>query len=351
MSKNIPLTRNPDEKMPKSDSSYDEIYLLKEIGKILIKKNITLVAHYYTPSQVQILAEQTGGIVSDSLEMARYGSRSQSSTLLVAGVRFMGETAKILNPEKTILMPNLQADCSLDLGCPPEEFRSFCEHNSDREVVVYANTGARVKAEADWMVTSGTAVDVVNHLHKKGKKIIWAPDKYLGDFVQRQTGADMLMWNGSCIVHEEFKAQELGELISRTPEAEVLVHPESNRGVLDQADFVGSTTALINYAKGSKAKNLIIATDKGIFHKMAQAAPDKNLIEAPTSGESATCKSCAACPWMSLNNLISLKESIIHEHNKIEVPMEIIAEAKKPIERLLEFASERKHVVFGNNDA
>ena len=138
----------------------------------------------------------------------------------------------------------------------------------------------------------------------------------------------MLMWDGSCIVHEEFKAQELGELILRTPEAEVLVHPESNRGVLDQADFVGSTTALINYAKGSKAKNLIIATDKGIFHKMAQAAPDKNLIEAPTSGESATCKSCAACPWMSLNNLISLKESIVNENNKIEVPLEIIAEAK-----------------------
>ena len=345
------LNRNPNEQLPKGDSRYDEIYLLEEIGDILIKKNITLVAHYYTSSQVQILAEQTGGIVSDSLEMARYGSRSQSSILLVAGVRFMGETAKILNPEKTILMPNVQADCSLDLGCPPEEFRLFCENNSDRDVVVYANTSAHVKAKADWMVTSGTAVDVVNHLHKKGKKIIWAPDKYLGDFVQRQTGADMLMWNGSCIVHEEFKAQELGELILRTPEAEVLAHPESNRGVLDQADFVGSTTALINYAKGSKAKNLIIATDKGIFHKMAQAAPDKNLIEAPTSGESATCKSCAACPWMSLNTLISLKESIVNENNKIEVPLEIIAEAKKPIERLLEFASERKHVVFGNNDA
>tara|TARA_S200000501_G_C20864006_1_gene761113 strand:- start:3224 stop:4261 length:1038 start_codon:yes stop_codon:yes gene_type:complete len=345
LSKNISLNHNSIDRATKGDSSYDEI------ANILIRKNITLVAHYYTPSEIQILAEETGGIVSDSLDMARYGSRSRSSTLLVAGVRFMGETAKILNPEKTILMPNLHADCSLDLGCPPKEFRLFCEKNNDREVVVYANTSARVKAQADWMVTSGTAVDVVRHLHEKGKKIIWAPDKYLGDFVQRQTGADMLMWDGSCIVHEEFKAQELRELVARTSDVEVLAHPESIKDVLEQADFVGSTTALIDYAKGSKSKNLIVATDKGIFYKMAQAAPNKNLIEAPTSGESATCKSCAACPWMSLNNLISLKESITNENNKIEVPSAIVKEARKPIERLLEFASDSKQVVFGNNDA
>ena len=345
MSKNTSLNHNSIDRATKGDRSYDEI------ANTLIRKNITLVAHYYTPSEIQILAEETGGIVSDSLDMARYGSRSRSSTLLVAGVRFMGETAKILNPEKTILMPNLQADCSLDLGCPPKEFRLFCEKNNDREVVVYANTSARVKAQADWMVTSGTAVDVVRYLHGKGKKIIWAPDKYLGDFVQRQTGADMLMWDGSCIVHEEFKAQELRELVSRTSDVEVLAHPESIKDVLEQADFVGSTTALIDYAKGSKSKNLIVATDKGIFYKMAQAAPNKNLIEAPTSGESATCKSCAACPWMSLNNLISLKESITNENNKIEVPSAIVKEARKPIERLLEFASDSKQAVFGNNDA
>ncbi len=351
MSKNISLIHNSSQEEAEVSSSYDESSLIDEIANILIKKNITLVAHYYTPHEIQILAEETGGIVSDSLDMARYGSRSRSSTLLVAGVRFMGETAKILNPEKTILMPSLQADCSLDLGCPPKEFSLFCEKNNDREVVVYANTSARIKAQADWMVTSGTAVDVVSYLHAKGKKIIWAPDKYLGDFVQRQTGADMLMWNGSCVVHEEFKARELSELVSKTSDVEVLAHPESTKGVLEQADFVGSTTALIDYAKGSKSKNLIIATDKGIFYKMAQAAPNKNLIEAPTSGESATCKSCAACPWMSMNNLISLKESITNEQNKIEVPSAIVTEARKPIERLLEFASDSKQVVFGNNDA
>ena len=330
---------------------HDHSVFIEGVKNILIEKDITLVAHYYTPSEIQVLAEETGGIVSDSLDMARFGNSSRSSTLLVAGVRFMGETAKILNPEKTVLMPDLRADCSLDLGCPPEEFGAFCDDNKDREVVVYANTSARVKAKADWMVTSGTAVDVVTYLHQLGKKIIWAPDKYLGDFVQRQTGANMLMWDGSCIVHEEFKAKELGKLVSVTSDVEVLAHPESNNEVLDQADFIGSTTALINYAKKSKAKNLIIATDKGIFHKMIKAAPDKNLIEAPTSGESATCKSCAACPWMSMNTISSLRQSILSEKNQIEVPSFIIDKARKPIEKLLEFASNNNKEVFGNNDA
>ena len=263
----------------------------------------------------------------------------------------MGETAKILNPEKTILMPDLQADCSLDLGCPPLEFGIFCEANKEREVVVYANTSASVKAKADWMVTSGTAVELVAYLHQQGKKILWAPDKYLGDFVQRQTGADMLMWDGSCIVHEEFKAKELSQLVLQMSDVEVLAHPESSNGVLEQANFIGSTTALINYAKSSDAKNLIVATDKGIFYKMAKAAPNKNLIEAPTSGESATCKSCGACPWMSMNTLASLKKSIISEKNKVEVSAAIISEARKPIERLLTFASNTKKDIFGNNDA
>ena len=325
--------------------------LIEDIKELLVKKNITLVAHYYTPTDIQIVAEATGGIVSDSLDMARFGANSSSPTLLVAGVRFMGETAKILNPEKTILMPDLQADCSLDLGCPPLEFGIFCEANKEREVVVYANTSASVKAKADWMVTSGTAVELVAYLHQQGKKILWAPDKYLGDFVQRQTGADMLMWDGSCIVHEEFKAKELSQLVLQMSDVEVLAHPESANGVLEQANFIGSTTALINYAKSSDAKNLIVATDKGIFYKMAKAAPNKNLIEAPTSGESATCKSCGACPWMSMNTLASLKKSIISEKNKVEVSAAIISEARKPIERLLTFASNTKKDIFGNNDA
>ena len=325
--------------------------LIEDIKELLVKKNITLVAHYYTPTDIQIVAEATGGIVSDSLDMARFGANSSSPTLLVAGVRFMGETAKILNPEKTILMPDLQADCSLDLGCPPLEFGIFCEANKEREVVVYANTSASVKAKADWMVTSGTAVELVAYLHQQGKKILWAPDKYLGDFVQRQTGADMLMWDGSCIVHEEFKAKELSQLVLQMSDVEVLAHPESSNGVLEQANFIGSTTALINYAKSSDAKNLIVATDKGIFYKMAKAAPNKNLIEAPTSGESATCKGCGACPWMSMNTLASLKKSIISEKNKVEVSAAIISEARKPIERLLTFASNTKKDIFGNNDA
>ena len=193
--------------------SLSRIRVLKEEIKALLEQaGALLVAHYYTDEEIQILAEETGGIVSDSLEMARFGHKSEVQTLVVAGVRFMGETAKILNPEKTILMPNAEADCSLDLGCPPEQFASFCDEYPDRTVVVYANTSAAVKARADWMVTSGSAVDVVRYLKENGEKILWAPDKYLGDYVQRQTDADMLMWNGSCIVHEEFKSRELMEM-------------------------------------------------------------------------------------------------------------------------------------------
>ena len=214
--------------------------LIEDIKELLVKKNITLVAHYYTPTDIQIVAEATGGIVSDSLDMARFGANSSSPTLLVAGVRFMGETAKILNPEKTILMPDLQADCSLDLGCPPLEFGIFCEANKEREVVVYANTSASVKAKADWMVTSGTAVELVAYLHQQGKKILWAPDKYLGDFVQRQTGADMLMWDGSCIVHEEFKAHKLEQLraIDNNIKIKVTLAKSTPIGVDTEEDFV-----------------------------------------------------------------------------------------------------------------
>ena len=202
MSKNISLNHNSIDRATKGDSSYDEI------ANILIRKNITLVAHYYTPSEIQILAEETGGIVSDSLDMARYGSRSRSSTLLVAGVRFMGETAKILTPDKRVLMPTLEATCSLDEGCPIDEFSAFCDAHPDREVVVYANTSAAVKARADWVVNSSIAVDVAEHLAENDKKVLWSPDRHLGYYVRRESGADIVVWDGACIVHEEFKAKE-----------------------------------------------------------------------------------------------------------------------------------------------
>jgi len=300
---------------------------------------------------VQNIAEETGGYVSDSLDMARFGTEHAASTLVVAGVRFMGETAKILNPEKRVLMPELQAECSLDLGCPPDEFAAFCDQHPDRTVVVYANTSAAVKARADWMVTSSVAVDIVRHLHERGEKILWAPDKYLGDYIQRQTGADMVLWNGSCIVHEEFKGLELEDMRRQYPDAKVLVHPESPASVIRQADAVGSTTQIIKAAKSMDAQRFIVATDKGIFHKMKKAAPGKEFIEAPTAGKSATCRSCAHCPWMAMNSLTKLARALETGSGEVFVPEDIRIRAIVPIERMLEFARTQKRQVLGASDA
>lgn len=316
--------------------------LLREIKKLLIENDAILVAHYYTDPDIQLLADETGGHVSDSLDMARFGHDSNANTLVVCGVRFMGETAKILNPEKRILMPDLNADCSLDIGCPADEFSAFCDEYPDRTVVVYANTSAAVKARADWMVTSGSAVDVVNHLKDNNEKIIWAPDKYLGEYVQEQTGADMILWNGSCVVHEEFKGKELLQLRKMHPDAKVLVHPESPASVIEQADVVASTTGIINAAKTLDARKFIVATDKGIFHKMQQAAPDKIFIEAPTAGKGATCKSCAHCPWMAMNSLRKLVKVLRTGSNEIFVDPEICKRAVSSIQKLLDFTGGNK---------
>lgn len=325
--------------------------LLVRIRELLKQQDAVVVAHYYTDPDLQWLADQTGGYVSDSLDMARFGNESKARTLIVCGVKFMGETAKILNPEKRVLMPDLDATCSLDIGCPPDQFAAFCDQHPDRTVVVYANTSAAVKARADWMVTSGSAVDVVNHLKAKGEKILWAPDMYLGQYVQEQTGADMVLWQGSCIVHEEFKARELLALKQQYPDAKVLVHPESPAAVAGLADVVGSTTAIIKAAKELDARTFIVATDKGIFYKMQQAAPDKVFIEAPTAGKSATCKSCAHCPWMAMNSLEKLAAVLESGGNEIRINPAIIERARMPIQRLLDFAKGQKQPFYGNNDA
>jgi quinolinate synthase len=322
--------------------------LMARAAALLDERDAVLVAHYYTDPDLQILADETGGHVADSLDMARFGARQSASTLVVAGVRFMGETAKILNPEKRVLVPEMEANCSLDLGCPPEQFAAFRARHPGHTVVVYANTSAAVKAQADWMVTSGIALDVVSELAARGEKILWAPDKYLGDYVQRQTGAEMVMWNGSCIVHEEFKGERLERLRRRHPHAAVLVHPESPRAVVDQADLVGSTAALIDAVKRMDADTFIVATDKGIFHKMRQLAPGKTLIEAPTAGEGATCESCAHCPWMAMNGLRNLVHVLEHEVNEIRIPEIVRSRAARPVRRMLDFAERRRQAVVGN---
>ncbi len=313
---------------------------LKARAAALLKAHdATLVAHYYVDGDLQDLALETGGTVADSLEMARFGRAQPQRTLVVAGVRFMGETAKILSPEKRILMPDLDATCSLDLGCPADEFARFCDAHPDRQVVVYANTSAAVKARADWMVTSSCALAVVNHLKAQGQKVLWAPDRHLGRYIQQQTGADMLLWNGACIVHDEFKGLEL-ELLKRDhPGAQVLVHPESPESVVAMADVVGSTSQMLNAVIHGTAREYIVATDNGILHRMRQLAPGKALIEAPTAGNSATCKSCAHCPWMAMNSLQGLVDCLERGTGEVHVAEPIRGQALGCIERMLDFVA------------
>ena len=327
-------------KAPREPSAADKPALIARIQRRLKAQNAVLVAHYYVHPDLQDLAEATGGIVSDSLDMANFGHQHPAKTIVVAGVRFMGETAKILNPEKRVLMPDLDANCSLDLGCPADEFAAFCDAHPDRTVVVYANTSAAVKARADWMVTSSIALPIVKHLKEQGQKILWAPDRHLGDYILRQTGADMLMWQGSCMVHDEFKASELADLKAQHPQAKVLVHPESPAAVIALADAVGSTTQLIKASQQMDAREFIVATDNGILHKMRTLSPHKIFIEAPTAGSGATCKSCAHCPWMAMNGLINLAEVLESGRNEIYVDPTIARRAVLPIERMLDFAKQ-----------
>lgn len=331
---------------PEPDQAQNQRY--REAIKALLKeRNAKLVAHYYTDPELQALAEETDGIVADSLEMARFGRDCDADVLMVAGVRFMGETASILSPDKTVLMPTTEATCSLDIACPIDQFAAFCDQHPDRVVVVYANTSAAVKARADWVVTSSIALDVVEHLKDQGKKILWAPDRHLGHYIQQKTGADMLLWDAACIVHEEFKAKGLMDMKTLYPDARVLAHPESPASVLAMADVIGSTSQLIKAAVELPDKAFIVATDQGIFYKMQQQAPDKILIVAPTAGNDASCRSCASCPWMGMNSLQAMYESLRDGSNRIQVDKELAAKAMVPLQRMLDFSRERQLAVKG----
>jgi quinolinate synthase len=320
---------------------------LSQVKALMVAKNARLIAHYYTDSLLQDLAEASNGFVGDSLEMARFGRQCDADILLVAGVRFMGESAKILSPDKTVLMPSVDATCSLDIGCPIERFSAFCDQHPERTVVVYANTSAAVKARSDWVVTSSIALDVVEHLMDQGQKILWAPDKHLGRYIQQTTGADMLLWDAACIVHEEFKARGLRDLRAVYPRAAVLAHPESPAAVLAMADVVGSTTQIIAAACSMPNKEFIVATDQGIFHKLQQEAPEKRFIIAPTAGNDASCRSCANCPWMGMNTVKQLYDSLLAGSNEIQVDSALAAQAMKPLQRMLYFAANNKLKVRG----
>lgn len=322
-----------------------------KIKQLLKKHNAQLVAHYYVDDDLQALAEETGGVVADSLEMANFGAHSDADELVVCGVRFMGETAKLLSPEKTVLMPDLDATCSLDVGCPAKEFAEFCAQHPDHTVVVYANTSAEVKAVADWVVTSGNALQIVSHLKEKGEKIIWAPDRHLGDWIEKQTGIEMIRWQGHCIVHDEFKAYELQQLIKQHPDAKVLVHPESPAEVVALADVVGSTKVMLNAITSLPDDTFIVATDYGLFYKMQQAAPKKQLIVAPTSDREHQCVSCAHCPWMAMNNLQNLADCLEKQTGEIVIDPAVQKKALQSVQRMLTFSREHGLVSGKHQDA
>jgi len=335
-------TRHAWARVPPEPSRAERARLKERIRELLVQQQAALVAHYYVHPDLQDLAEETGGLVADSLEMARFGRDHPARTLVVAGVRFMGETAKILSPGKRVLMPDLDATCSLDLGCPAEEFAAFCDQHPDRTVLVYANTSAAVKARADWMVTSGCALDVVRALTAQGRKILWAPDRHLGDYIRRETGADLLSWDGACIVHDEFKALELELLKEEHPGARVLVHPESPPDVIALADAVGSTAAILSAAARMDAREFIVATDTGLLHKLRTLNPDKTFIAAPTAGNGATCKSCAHCPWMAMNDLAGIVRALETGANEVHVDAAVGERARVPIARMLDFTAALK---------
>ncbi|MBE7941397.1 MULTISPECIES: quinolinate synthase NadA [Ramlibacter] len=332
-------TRHAWARVPPEPAPAERAALKARIRDLLKARNAVMVSHYYVHPDLQDLAEETGGLVSDSLEMARFGRDHPAQTLVVSGVRFMGETSKILSPHKRVLMPDLDATCSLDLGCPADEFSAFCDAHPDRTVVVYANTSAAVKARADWLVTSSCAIEIVRALHEKGHKILWAPDRHLGSYIQRETGADMVFWNGSCIVHDEFKAFELEALKREHPAAKVLVHPESPADVVALADAVGSTSGILKAAREMDATEFIVATDNGMMHKLRTLNPGKMFYEAPTAGNSATCKSCAHCPWMAMNGLADVARVLETGANEIFVDPALGERARLPIDRMLAFTA------------
>ncbi|MBD1585506.1 quinolinate synthase NadA [Pseudomonas typographi] len=348
ISERLLLQAHLDARQPQALSPDEQAWYRDTIAEELKARDAVLVAHYYCDPVIQALAEHTGGCVADSLEMARFGSQHSASTVVVAGVRFMGETAKILTPEKRILMPTLEATCSLDLGCPAEAFSAFCDQHPERTVVVYANTSAAVKARADWVVTSSCALEIVESLMDNGETLIWGPDKHLGRYIQSRTGADMLLWDGACIVHEEFKSRQLENMKALYPQAAILVHPEAPEAVIALADVVGSTSQLIAAAQRLPHTQFIVATDRGIFYKMQQLCPGKTFIEAPTAGNGAACRSCAHCPWMAMNTLQRTLACLREGSHEVFVDPALVPNALRPLQRMLGFTQAARLNPRGN---
>ena len=305
--------------------------LIKEIQRLKKEKNAVILAHYYQVPEIQDIADYVG----DSLGLSQKAAETDADMIVFAGVHFMAETAKILSPNKTVVLPDLKAGCSLADACPPETFEKFTKAHPNHVVITYVNCSAEIKALSDIVCTSSNALKIVNSIPKE-MPIIFAPDKNLGKYVINETGRDMLLWDGSCIVHEAFSMDKLIELHRKYPDHKIIAHPESETHILDTATYIGSTSGMINYVKKHQDQKFIVATEAGILHKMQQEVPNTELIPAPAK-EDNTC-ACSECHFMKMNTLQKLYDCMLNESPQIEVDSEIIKRALLPIERMLELS-------------
>jgi quinolinate synthase len=303
--------------------------LFSEIERLKKEKNAVLLAHYYQDADIQDAAD----FIGDSLGLAQEAARTKADIIVFAGVHFMAETAKILNPEKKVLLPDLKAGCSLADSAPTELFRAFREQHPDHLVISYINCTAEIKALSDIICTSSNAEKIIESLPEE-QKIIFAPDKNLGAYLKKKTGRDMLLWNGACIVHEIFSVKKITELKMRHPMAKFIAHPECEEPVLRMADFIGSTTALLKYTQSSTAKEFIVGTESGILHQMKISSPEKMFIPAPPETNCA----CNDCPYMKLNTLEKLYLCMEYEIPEILMSRELIEKGRIPIDRMLEIS-------------
>lgn len=307
-----------------------EGFLKREINRLRLEKNAVILAHYYQESDIQDIAD----FVGDSLALAQKAAETDASLIVFAGVHFMAETAKIINPNTKVILPDLKAGCSLAESCPPAEFRKFVDAHPDHTVVTYINASAEVKTMSDWVCTSGNAVELINHL-PADKPILFGPDVNLGKYLMQQTGREMVLWDGACIVHEAFDLERIMSLMAKYPKAAIMAHPESESHILKIADFIGSTAAMLKYPETADYTQYIVATEHGILHRMQQLYPDMDFIPAP-SNEDNTC-ACSECAFMKVNTLEKLYKCMLDESPEIILDDKMIEEAKRPIERMLNF--------------
>jgi quinolinate synthase len=303
-----------------------------EIARLKRELNAVILAHYYQDDDIQDIAD----VIGDSLELAKRAAETKADVIVFCGVRFMAEGAKILNPEKLVLLPDMKAGCSLEDSCPPAQFKAFREQHPDHIVVTYINCSAEVKALSDIIVTSSNAEHIINQL-PASQKIIFAPDRFLGAYLNKKTGRDMLLWHGSCMVHERFSEQELVKLKTRHPQAHIIAHPECPGELLRHAGHIGSTSSLLNYTAAHPGSEFIVLTEPGIFHQMEKRSPGSRFYPVP-GFEGGACMACNNCPYMKLNTLEKIYRCMRDQSPSLELSADLIARAKKPLQRMLEMS-------------